>query len=58
MTFETIGYNGQFKNVIGDPATGFRMMVFGKPFQGKSSAMQISLPPNYMQWGKQEVSTY
>ncbi len=37
MTFETIGYNGQFKNVIGDPATGFRMMVFGKPFQGKSS---------------------
>jgi hypothetical protein len=37
MRFETIGYNGQFKEVIGDPATGFRMMVFGKPFQGKSS---------------------
>jgi hypothetical protein len=37
MTFQTIGYNGRFRNVVGDPEVGFRMMVFGKPFQGKSS---------------------
>jgi hypothetical protein len=37
MQFQTIGYNGRFKDVIGDPAMGFHMMVYGKPFQGKSS---------------------
>jgi len=37
MQFKTIGYNGRFKDVVGDPAIGFHMMVYGKPFQGKSS---------------------
>lgn len=37
MRFKTIGYNGRFKNVIGDPAVGFHMMVYGKPYNGKSS---------------------
>jgi len=37
MRFKTIGYNGRFKDVVGDPALGFHMMVYGKPFQGKSS---------------------
>lgn len=37
MKFKTIGYEGKFKNVIGDPAIGFHMMVYGKPYQGKSS---------------------
>lgn len=37
LRFKTIGYNGRFKDVIGDPAVGFHMMVYGKPFQGKSS---------------------
>ncbi len=37
MRFKTIGYNGRFKDVVGDPAVGFHMMVYGKPFQGKSS---------------------
>lgn len=37
MRFETIGYKGRFKDVVGDPAMGFHMMVYGKPFQGKSS---------------------
>jgi hypothetical protein len=37
MHFKTIGYHGKYKSVIGDPAVGFKMMVYGKPFQGKSS---------------------
>jgi hypothetical protein len=37
LRFRTIGYKGRFKDVVGDPAVGFRMMVYGKPFQGKSS---------------------
>lgn len=37
MRFKTIGYNGRYKDVIGDPAIGFRMMVYAKPFEGKSS---------------------
>lgn len=37
MRFETIGYKGRFRDVVGDPAMGFHMMVYGKPFQGKSS---------------------
>lgn len=37
MQFKTIGYKGQFKDVIGDPAIGFHMMVYGKPYNGKSS---------------------
>lgn len=37
MRFKTIGYHGRFKDVISDPAIGFHMMVYGKPFQGKSS---------------------
>jgi hypothetical protein len=37
LRFKTIGYHGRFKHVVGDPAIGFHMMVYGKPFQGKSS---------------------
>jgi len=37
MRFKTIGYNGRFKDVVGDPAVGFHMMVYGPPFNGKSS---------------------
>ena len=37
MRFKTIGYNGRFKDVMGDPALGFHMMVYGPPFNGKSS---------------------
>ncbi len=37
MRFKTIGYNGRFKDVVGDPAVGFHMMVYGKPYNGKSS---------------------
>lgn len=36
MRFNAIGYNGRFKEVVGDPAIGFHMMVYGKPFQGKA----------------------
>lgn len=37
MKFKTIGYNGRLKKVVGDPAIGFHMMVYGKPYNGKSS---------------------
>ena len=39
MEFETIGLNGKWKELIGDPSVGFSMMVFGQPKSGKSTLM-------------------
>jgi len=39
MDFETIGLQGRFRELIGDPAVGFRAMVFGQPKGGKSTLM-------------------
>ncbi len=55
MRFETIGYKGRFKDVVGDPAMGFHMMVYGKPFQGKSSFV-IELCKDLTHLGKGKVA--
>ena len=39
MEFETIGLQGKWKELIGDPSVGFSMMVFGQPKSGKSTLM-------------------
>ena len=39
MKFETIGLQGKWKELIGDPSVGFSMMVFGQPKSGKSTLM-------------------
>lgn len=39
MNFETIGLQGKFRELIGDPAVGFTAMVFGQPKSGKSTLM-------------------
>jgi len=36
LNFPTIGFTGKFFDLIGDPAPGFTMMVYGKPKMGKS----------------------
>lgn len=36
MTFNSIGFTGKWKELIGDPAPGFTAMVFGRPKMGKS----------------------
>ena len=36
LKFETIGFTGKWKELIGDPCEGFTAMVFGKPKMGKS----------------------
>jgi len=37
MDFETIGLQGKYKELIGDPSIGFSCMVYGKPKSGKST---------------------
>jgi len=37
MDFETIGLEGKYKELIGDPSVGFSCMVYGKPKSGKST---------------------
>ena len=37
MDFETIGLQGKYRDLIGDPSTGFAAMVFGLPKSGKST---------------------
>lgn len=37
MDFETIGLQGKYRELIGDPSTGFSAMVFGLPKSGKST---------------------
>jgi predicted ATP-dependent serine protease len=37
MNFETIGLEGKYKELIGDPSVGFSCMVYGKPKSGKST---------------------
>ena len=39
MDFETIGLQGKFLELIGDPSVGFTAMVFGQPKAGKSTLM-------------------
>jgi hypothetical protein len=36
LKFDTIGFMGKWKDLIGDPSEGFTAMVFGKPKMGKS----------------------
>lgn len=36
MEFYTLGFNGKWLELIGDPSTNFTAMVFGKPKMGKS----------------------
>ncbi len=36
MKFDTIGFDGKWLKLIGDPCKGFTAMVFGKPKMGKS----------------------
>ena len=37
MNFETIGLQGKYRELIGDPSVGFSAMVFGLPKSGKST---------------------
>ena len=37
MQFETIGLQGKYLGLIGDPSKGFTCMVYGKPKSGKST---------------------
>jgi hypothetical protein len=37
MQFQTIGLQGKYRNLIGDPSVGFTAMVFGLPKSGKST---------------------
>lgn len=37
LSYSTIGLSGKWKTLLGDPAKGFSMMVFGNPGQGKST---------------------
>lgn len=39
MDFETIGLQGKFRELIGDPSVGFTAMVYGQPKAGKSTLM-------------------
>lgn len=39
LDFETIGLQGKWRELIGDPSVGFSMMVFGQPKSGKSTLM-------------------
>jgi hypothetical protein len=36
MKFETLGFTGKWRELIGDPSGNFTVMVFGKPKMGKS----------------------
>jgi predicted transcriptional regulator len=36
MKFNSIGFEGKWRDLMGDPAPGFTAMVFGKPKTGKS----------------------
>lgn len=36
LKFDTIGFMGKWKALIGDPSAGFTTMVYGKPKMGKS----------------------
>jgi DNA repair protein RadC len=36
LKFDTLGFKGKWKDLIGDPSKGFTAMVFGKPKMGKS----------------------
>ena len=36
IQFETIGFTGKYRDLIGDPSPGFSAMVFGRPKMGKS----------------------
>jgi predicted ATP-dependent serine protease len=37
MQFETIGLQGKYRDLIGDPCEGFTAMVYGLPKSGKST---------------------
>jgi hypothetical protein len=37
MNFQTIGLQGKYKELIGDPSVGFTAMVYGLPKSGKST---------------------
>lgn len=37
MDFQTIGLQGKYKQLIGDPSVGFTAMVYGLPKSGKST---------------------
>jgi len=37
MQFDTIGLQGKYRDLIGDPSVGFSCMVYGKPKSGKST---------------------
>ena len=36
LDFEKLGFTGKWKQLIGDPSSGFTTMIFGKPKMGKS----------------------
>jgi predicted ATP-dependent serine protease len=36
LEFDSIGFKGKWKKLIGDPSVGFSAMIFGKPKMGKS----------------------
>jgi len=51
MKFKTIGLTGKYKELIGDPEPGFSAMIYGKPFQGKST-MAIDFAKELTRLGK------
>lgn len=51
MKFKAIGLTGKYRKLIGDPEPGFSAMIYGKPFQGKST-MAIDFAKDLTAHGK------
>ncbi|GAA4456994.1 hypothetical protein [Rurimicrobium arvi] len=51
MKFRTLGLQGRYRKLIGDPEPGFSAMIYGKPFQGKST-MAIDFAKELTRHGK------
>ncbi len=49
--FRTIGLQGKYRKLIGDPEPGFSAMVYGKPKQGKST-VAIDMAKEFTRYGK------
>jgi hypothetical protein len=49
--FRTMGLQGKYRKLIGDPEPGFSAMVYGKPKQGKST-VAIDMAKEFTRYGK------
>ncbi len=49
--FRTMGLQGKYRKLIGDPEPGFSAMIYGKPKQGKST-VAIDMAKEFTRYGK------